>query len=79
MAPATSADTVSFWISLLGPLDGFIVPWRRKPPVEVCPELSPLYLYGGRKPIMFHTQRWLDLLRQRAVPVRALKTGTTGS
>ena len=40
-----------------------LLPWRRKNlQRSFVPTFPLLFLYGGRKPIMFHTQKWLDLL-----------------
>ena len=44
-------------------MDLLLLPWRRRNlQQKFVPNFPLLYLYGGRKPIMFHTQRWLDLL-----------------
>ncbi len=47
-----------FWRSTL-------VPWLRSRLIgRYRPQSPVLYLYGGRKPLMFHTDRWLDIVEK---------------
>ena len=40
-----------------------LLPWRRKNlPLRYEPQCPIFYIYGGRKPLMFHSRKWLDLL-----------------
>jgi pimeloyl-ACP methyl ester carboxylesterase len=42
-----------------------LLPWRRKNlPGRYKPQCPTLYIYGAQKPVMFHSQRWLDILKQ---------------
>jgi pimeloyl-ACP methyl ester carboxylesterase len=55
-----SCMTYPYYLTWFGGEHGYPKQLRRFKPS--CPVL---FLYGSRKPVMFHTQRWLDELRTR--------------
>jgi cis-3-alkyl-4-acyloxetan-2-one decarboxylase len=56
----SSCMTYPYYRTWFGGRDNYGPQWRRFAPA--CPML---FIYGRRKPIMFHTQAWLDELRKR--------------
>ena len=47
-----------YWRSL-------VLPWARRRLLGVyCPRCPVLFIYGGKKPLMFHTDHWLDVVKQ---------------
>lgn len=44
---------------------GMLLPWARKALLNYYRPQSPiLFMYGGRKPVMFHSDRWLEIVDQ---------------
>jgi pimeloyl-ACP methyl ester carboxylesterase len=45
---------------------GLILPWKRSSILgRYRPQCPVLYLYGERKPVMFHSRRWLEIVSEQ--------------
>jgi len=55
---------------------GLLLPWWRKHlPGHYRPKCPVLFLYGDRKPVMFHSQRWLDIVEKSGGHSTSLENG----
>ena len=42
-----------------------LIPWLRKNLLQrYTPQCPILFIYGGNKPLMFHSERWLKIVEQ---------------